>query len=275
MRIRFLRLISSCALLTSLAPAQQIFRTRSTGSDANTITVVFDVKLDGPPLRALAHRNAPYAADHVSEHTQTLADGTHIFQSETQHFARDSQGRTRTDRRLVAPRKGGAPIPLIAEIHDPVAGFVYLLDDQNKVVHRVAMPPAPPAARPAAIATGPARPADMLPSDTDPLLPQFANEKLSPESIEGIMAEGRRVTITYPVDSRGNDRPLTETREYWTSTELGVEVLSKSSTWMDGERVTKLINIIRAEPDASLFQPPPGYTIVDEKDSFKITLKRP
>jgi hypothetical protein len=37
-----------------------------------------------------------------------------------------------------------------------------------------------------------------------------------------------------------------------------------------GEQTQKLINISRSEPDASLFQPPPDYTIVDEKADFTI-----
>jgi hypothetical protein len=223
----------------------------------------------------MAHRSAPYSADQVAEHNQTLIDGTHIFQSETQHFARDSQGRTRTERSLITPRKGSAPIPLVVEIHDPVAGFAYLLDDQNKVAHRVAMPAVPtPTARAAGSGTGVVRPVVAPQPDPDPLQPQFAQETLGPENIEGVMAGGRRITTTYPIDSRGNDRQLVETREYWTATELGVEVLSKTSNWTDGERITKLINITRSEPDASMFQPPAGYTIVDEKDSFTIRVQR-
>jgi hypothetical protein len=35
----------------------------------------------------------------------------------------------------------------------------------------------------------------------------------------------------------------------------------------------KLINLSTAERDPSLFQAPAGYTVVDEKDSFTMTIK--
>ena len=34
--------------------------------------------------------------------------------------------------------------PKIVEIHDPVAGFMYVIDDQNKAVHRLALNPPNP-----------------------------------------------------------------------------------------------------------------------------------
>src|SRR5260370_25729649 len=52
---------------------------------------------------------------------------------------RDAEGRTRSERPLgMGPNQ--ASMPLIVEITDPVAGFKYTLDTQNKVAHRQAMP---------------------------------------------------------------------------------------------------------------------------------------
>lgn len=46
--------------------------------------------------QAIGH---PYSAEQITEHVQTLADGTHISQTVSKvHLYRDSQGRTRTDR---------------------------------------------------------------------------------------------------------------------------------------------------------------------------------
>ena len=42
-------------------------------------------------------KNAPYAADIVTETTQTLPDGNHIRQSTAGKFYRDSEGRTRSE----------------------------------------------------------------------------------------------------------------------------------------------------------------------------------
>ena len=78
---------------------------------------------------------------------------------------------------------------------------------------------------------------------------------------------------TYPVGSMGNDRPLVRTVEMWTSTELRITVLSKSSDLRNGEFPMTLKNVSRVEPEFSLFQPPPDYKVVDETASFELIIK--
>ena len=103
---------------------------------------------------------------------------------------------------------------------------------------------------------------------------QHTTEKLAPKNIEGVVAEGIRSTTTLPANSQGNDRPIVQTTETWRSDELKETVLMTTTDPRMGESVTKLINIRRAEPDLTLFQPPAGYAMVDEKDPFTITIKR-
>jgi hypothetical protein len=93
--------------------------------------------------------------------------------------------------------------------------------------------------------------------------PEISNEQLGTEIIEGVLAEGTRMTTTYPVGFLGNDRPVTTVTETWTSSELGMVVLTRTSDPRRGETTMKLTNISRAEPDASLFQQPAGYAVVD------------
>jgi len=59
------------------------------------------------------------------------------------------------------------------------------------------------------------------------------------------------------------------------SAELKVVILSKMSDPRSGEQTQKLINISRSEPDPSLFEPPPDYTVVDEKADFTIKWDSP
>jgi len=110
----------------------------------------------------------------------------------------------------------------------------------------------------------------MLPARSAETRPQMSDEKLGTQTIEGVLAEGTRHTTTWPVNSQGNDRPISAVSELWTSPELKVTILSKSNDPRSGESVQKLINISRAEPSASLFQPPPDYTVVDEEADFTI-----
>jgi hypothetical protein len=238
----------------------------------------FEVTFRGTPRAATALTGAAFSGDWVLEHTRTLADGTHISQNNaTQHLFRDSQGRTRVERPLrMGPVTQLESSLMLIEVSDPVSGFGFVIDDQNKIVHRMALPAGPPA-RPQKAADSPAWAlgAAGRGSAADPLRPQHSHESLGTQTIEGLICEGTRQTIIWPVASRGNDRPLTNTDEMWYSNELKLTVLSKSNSLENGESVTKLINVSRAEPNAALFQPPPNYTIMDEKESFTMTLKRP
>jgi hypothetical protein len=51
------------------------------------------------------------------------------------------------------------------------------------------------------------------------------------------------------------------TIERWYSPELQTDVMRKEVNPQFGQTTFQLTNIVRAEPDASLFQVPPNYTI--------------
>jgi hypothetical protein len=242
---------------------------------------------------------APYSGEEVSESVQTLADGTRITQTyRSTKVYRDSFGRTRRERSLFGGGTNYAQqftnAPVIVEIDDPVAGVRYILDPQNKVAHRQQLqaapvraiqPPTAPVPAPggggggrvasagsvASIQTAPvmrATPPGVL--MTGAARPQVKSEKLGTQLIDGVSAEGISLTHTIPAGAQGNDRPITTIGESWFSTELKVLILFKRSDPRHGDYTHRLTNISRAVPDPTLFQPPPEYTIVDEKDEFTI-----
>jgi len=86
-------------------------------------------------------------------------------------------------------------------------------------------------------------------------------ESLGTQSIEGVMAEGTRMTLTIPAGKIGNDRPIVTVNERWYSPELQTVVLTKNSDPRMGETTYRLTNINRSEPDPSLFQVPADYTV--------------
>ena len=231
----------------------------------------------GPALRAGAPvTGAPYAGERVSETVQTLADGTHITRTmaPTKEY-RDSQGRTRTERSMfrgsVEKGRNVPDAPTIIEITDPVAQVRYTLDTQNKVAHRQALKPlATPAHRPARAAASGAATSGLAIAPADAERPTSTTEKLEPQTIEGLEADGTRHTTTWSEGAVGNDRPITAVSETWRSLELKVPVLIKNNDPRSGEHTERLTNINRSEPDASLFQPPADYTVVDEKEDFTI-----
>jgi hypothetical protein len=86
-------------------------------------------------------------------------------------------------------------------------------------------------------------------------------EQLGTQTVEGVAAEGGRVTFTIPAGKIGNDRPIVSFNERWYSQELQTVVLSKNSDPRMGETTYRLTNIDRSEPDPSLFQVPADYTV--------------
>ena len=78
-------------------------------------------------------------------------------------------------------------------------------------------------------------------------------ESLGTRDFGGVQADGTRVVTTIAAGSAGNDRDIEITSELWFSKELGVIVYSKRVDPRFGETTYQITNIVRAEPDASLF----------------------
>jgi outer membrane lipoprotein-sorting protein len=89
-------------------------------------------------------------------------------------------------------------------------------------------------------------------------------EELGTQNIEGVDAEGSRTITTIPAGAIGNERPIEITYEKWYSRELQLVVMSKHNDPRFGEQTYRLTNIVRSEPDPSLFSPPQGYRLVTE-----------
>jgi hypothetical protein len=224
----------------------------------------------------------PYSAERVSEHTQTLTNGTHIDQKrEMSRMYRDSEGRTRMERLVFlgpAVRTGAKDTaPRLIHIYDPVAGYSYTLDTQKHIAHRYTVPipsesqktartavemPAPPAGQPVA---GKA-------ASFNGVLQQRGMKRvpLGTEMIDGIQVEGTRTSITTPTGVQGNDRPLTRVCEIWHAEELKITMLSKCTDPRSGNLTLRIQNLERSEPDPELFQVPADYTIVEETGSFTV-----
>jgi hypothetical protein len=98
-----------------------------------------------------------------------------------------------------------------------------------------------------------------VPSDDD-----VVKTDLGTQTIEGVPAQGTRITRTIPAGQIGNVQPIVITTENWYSPGLKVLVMSKSNDPRMGETSYKLTNIQRSEPAPSLFQPPDDYTVRDQ-----------
>jgi len=195
-------------------------------------------------------QGAPYSAEAVTEVTRTLADGNRIQRTITTSVARDSEGRTRTERTLgaigpfISSRAAGVKTVFI---NDPVAGTSYALDPTSRTVRQM----------PISVRGGQERGSANRTT-------QAANRKeedLGTQVIQGVTAQGKRKTRTIAAGQVGNQRAIDVVTETWYSPDLQVAVMSKTSDPQFGETVYQLNHINRAEPDHSLFTVPSDYTV--------------
>ena len=239
----------------------------------------------GPMPVGPAVAGLPYSCEQVSEHTQTLSDGTHISDRRivTKMF-RDSAGRTRTERPfMIGPLGSSDDAPVMIDIFDPVAGYHYVLDSTRRVAHRSAAsaippfaPPPPPPGSARLGVQGALIPGIVAGPDIRQLPhPEMSNESLGTKIIEGLTAEGHRTTMTYAVGAIGNDRPLLVTHEMWMSPELRILLLSINHDPRSGDSTMKIQNVSRAEPDPALFQVPPDFETVDDNGPLTIQFSSP
>lgn len=228
---------------------------------------------------------APYYGEEVSQHEQTLANGTQINETKTlRKIWRDSEGRTRIERDLVVVSSSKSA-PAIVQITDPVAGYIYTLDTARRIAHRVVAPPPPggpqtgnpdrmPIRAASRAGTAGSLGGTFTPSvrqTTDGQGHQVTIEELGTKAIDGILVEGTRRTTVYPTGSQGNDRPLKVIVESWWSPDVKVMMLSMTDNPRSGVTTVKITHLDTQEPDSELFSLPVGYTIVDETRPFNIT----
>ena len=227
-------------------------------------------------------RGLPFSGDAVIEHVQRLGDGNRLVRKSTSRLFRDSAGRTR--REHLQTRGGGAATPdgqepRLIRIADPVAQVEYLVDTARGTLRKTHVPPGLAEARRRAGGTEGSF-GVLMPTSTAhrrmaegeqaaPMPPAPKREKLEPQSIEGLMAEGTRTTVTIPAGEFDNEQPLEITHEQWYSPELRMVILLKHNDPRFGETVFRLTNVSRTEPSPELFAEPQGYRAEDRRELLR------
>ncbi len=214
-------------------------------------------------------KGAPYSAQAVTQFNQTLTDGNRIQRTTTASVARDSEGRTRTERSLeaIGPLAGSGNASKAVFINDPVTGNSYVLDSNRHTARQ--MPAMANRRRPA-----PDQGAAQGSNGTSRLGAESARggarqraitgmktDDLGTQVIDGLAVQGKRVSRTITAAQAGSERDIEITTETWFSPELQMVIMSKTSDPRFGESVYKLTNISRAEPDPALFTIPSDYQL--------------
>jgi hypothetical protein len=227
-------------------------------------------ELKGPVVKG-----APYSADAVTEIMQTLADGNRIHRTISSHIARDSQGRTRREQ-AVEPLGNPAPGeqgPKITTIDDPVAGENYVLNEREHTARKLNVTRNFEVRTTAgfSVQSSEGKAAnerlmnEKLKAEARQRNQNVKKESLGAQMIEGVSAEGTRVTTTIPAGQVGNERPIEIVDERWYSPDLQTVVMTRHSDPRSGETVYKLTNLDRSEPDPTLFQVPADYRVFEAK----------
>ncbi len=201
-------------------------------------------------------KNAPFSAEVITESSHTLADGNHIRQILNLKVYRDSEGRTR--REQMVSLNGLAPDATPQQmvfINDPVAGVTYSLNVKERTGVKYARTGGPQRLAQDGAGRGMGR--------RNAAGRNLKEELLGRQTVEGVPADGRRITITIPSGQAGNDLPLHIVVESWYSPDLQTTVLSKRSDPRSGDTVTRLVNINRSEPAHALFETPADYTLTE------------
>jgi hypothetical protein len=211
---------------------------------------------------------APYSATVTTEMTQVLGDGNRIDNKTTASLARDSQGRTRREETMGMVGPWQVNGPKLVFINDPTSQTNYVLDSNKQTAMvlkhaglNVTGGPMGASTSISAIADGGIKMVVQGKGPGGDQQDEAKTESLGTQVMEGVVVEGKRVTRTIPAGQIGNTQPIEITSEVWTSPDLQVVVMSKHSDPRFGETTYQLTGIQRAEPDHSLFEIPPGYTV--------------
>jgi hypothetical protein len=207
--------------------------------------VGFEAGLDGKTVSG-----APFTASFSAHTTETLTDGNKIQLNTTGTIARDTQGRTRRDMTLpaIGPwAAAGTTPPQVSFINDPVAGTRYVLETDKKIARQMSEREGHPKVASA--------------EKSDATKNQLTTETLGTQTINGISAQGTRYSRTIPAGEIGNVKAIVIVTERWYSPDLQTVIMTKRTDPRMGETDFQLTNIQRAEPAATLFQVPAGYTV--------------
>src|SRR5262245_38118561 len=241
-------------------------------------------------------KGAPFTADLITDTVQILPDGNKITRQTVSTLSRHSAGRTRLEQTKVPPIGMVENIAMYKSIiiYDPIAKQIYNLQPSSRIAYksrRIELKPQTAAAARSATtgtngnpnnarvtasaaessgrgpAASPEKPLTNPPMQNSAATGASDNnsdnkkESLGKEMIEGIEAEGTRTIKTISACTANNNSPVEIVDHRCYAPSLKMFILIKHNETRKGETTYRLTNIVRSEPDVSLFQVPVDYRI--------------
>jgi hypothetical protein len=195
--------------------------------------------------------NLPFTGQEWTTTTQILADGSTATSAHRVDVWRNSAGSTRRERRILAPASlTSQPTgTLYIDIHDvPKHQLAHLNPATNTGQIQTLGVPAKPTTLPIAIPLGAvvAGPIQYLGTNT----------------IGVYNARGFRLSLSFPIGTKSQTRVVTQTTDTWWSPDIGAVVLEVTKDSLNNSTTKALTQIIKGEPDPSLFIVPSTYTTI-------------
>jgi hypothetical protein len=92
----------------------------------------------------------------------------------------------------------------------------------------------------------------------------LVRESLGTQTIDGLEAEGNRETRTIAAGAVGNDKPIVQTKEFWYSRKLEIN-LRVMLSYPDKDETIDVTQLTLGEPAAGWFVIPAGWRMVDSR----------
>ena len=187
---------------------------------------------------------APFSATAVIQFQRDLGDEGMETLRTISLIARDTTGRTHNETRRFMPEYfHGSPLLMGVRLYDPHTRIRTSYDPALHIAHRQLY------LRDTATNREP-RPDEHI-------------QDLGTITLNGLPAKGTRRTTVIPKKESGVGEKVTVEDEEWYSEDLHIALLIRHSDPRVGTETIGISNLKREEPDASMFQVPPGYQIVD------------
>jgi hypothetical protein len=195
--------------------------------------------------------DAPFSARLVVELSGEWADGATVRSSFFNVVARDSQGRVHQEMRRLVPAGSGRESTLMSVTIMDAPKRERIACSVEQKICRVTMffPQVKLFDEP-----------EGLSRDGKSYL---TREKKGTEMLGDQQVERTLETRTVNVGAEGNDKPLVSTREFWYSPSLKINLALKRVCACGSIQDLRVTDLQLTEPDATLFTPPAGYTMID------------
>jgi hypothetical protein len=213
--------------------------------------------IDVAPLKG-----APFTATVTTEWTRILADGTAATIKNHRTVARDSTGRVFQERRNFSPTGDVQPTAISAlEYFDPPRQEFLSCIPRQKTCYmsqyqRAAMDKMP-------VGTGGLQVCECASAPGRGVT--ITHEALGQQTIEDLDAIGSREITTLPAGAIGNTAPQPIVKEFWYSSRLGINLVTKRFEPQAGSENFVMSSISLDEPDPRLFEPPTDYQVMRQE----------